>query len=108
MEGRKRVTVYLVRQYCRTTEKHWLGAGLESFSYIGKCGHVLSKRGSYVDAHPYDKPNNPFPFDLKEYGFKRLADAKRYAERCKEWCATHPNDDFTDYTFVIVAEGYWS
>ena len=107
MEGKKWVTVYLVRQYFRTTEKHPLGAGLEAFYYCGKRGHVVGRRGSYVRKDDWYPERDPLPYELIEYGYKRCGDAKRAATAEKAWYEAHPSDGFTGHMFTVVAEGYW-
>lgn len=108
MEGKKFVTVYLVRHYFRTTDRHPDGPNLEAFYYWGKQGQVICCRGSYCENDPWLAPHDPLPYELICYGYKRVGDAKRAARKEAEYYAAHPSDGFTDHQFVVVAEGYWA
>lgn len=107
MEDKKRVTVYLVRLSFRTTAKHPLGPGLDAVYYFGKNGHTVGRRGSYVEAEKCFPVHDPLPYELIQYGYKRIGDAKRAAAVARDWYAKLPHDAFEGHAFDVVAEGYW-
>ena len=99
-------TYYLIKIHAVATPDNPSFAGEEAFYYEGKEGYTLKATGSHIEKDQW----NPFPkdysvADIREYGYKRLCDAKRVANLRKQWYnepKSYPY--YWEDTVTIIAE----
>lgn len=87
---------YIVKSVSRATDENEYFKGQEAIAYRGRAERLIGYQGTHAEADHMVQDINPYM--LREYGYKRLCDAKR------SWSYRNPENTKYWRTEVEIVE----